>query len=684
MKMLARSAAGIVVIAATLQRLGKNRQKRATGEAPFLPCFLQALEDGTISEKPVAALNNIDIKDSKNIIMYICFFNRDIMYKVIVFLILMFLSANFHKLEAQNQSQVQLAYKYYQAKEYDKALVEFESLYRRSHSQNYLNYMVKCQVNLGLFAEAEKMLKKQIRRNKNNLQNYINLGYVFDKQEETDKAVEQYNYVLKNLPPNHNQIIQIANDFLSKRNFEYAEKTYKKGRSLISYPFHLELANVYAYQRKSQEMIDEYLDMLADNPETSQIITARLQARMNSNYDENFGNLLKKSLIKRIQKNPRRYVYNELLIWYYVQNKDFANAIIQAKAIDKRLKEGGYRLVELGDMAFQNGMYETAKEAYSYVIERYNGNPFYVRAKLAYLNVLYTEVVKGRISSHEDIEHLEKQYHKAINEFGRNTTTIRLIKNLAHLQAFYLNKSNEAVDLLRPVINLPDLSPNLKGACKIELADILLLQDKVWEATLEYAQAEKMNKGNAVGYEASFKRAKLAFFMGDFDWAQAQLAILKGSTTQLIANDAFRLSLLIKDNTGGADTTNAALKYYARAEMLLEQNKQNKALSTLDTLEMRFKTTGLIDDVLFLKAKIAEKSGNIELAIANLKKIIENYAYDLLGDDAAYKLAEIYDYRLKNKEEAMKYYKKIIFDYKGSIYVPEARKRFRALRGDGT
>ncbi len=604
------------------------------------------------------------------------------MNKLFVFFILMFLSANFYKTEAQNQSQVQLAYKYYQAKEYDKALVEFESLYRRSRAQNYLNYMVKCQVELGRFDEAEKMLKKQIRRNKNNLQNYINLGYIFEKQGKTDKAKEEYGYVLKNLPPNHNQIIQIANDFLSKRNFEYAEKTFLRGRNLISYPFHLELANIYAYQRKSGQMINEYLDMLAENPESRQIITARLQARMNSNYDENFGDLLKKNLIKRIQKNPKQYVYNELLIWYYVQNKDFANAIIQAKAIDRRMKEGGYRLVELGDMAFQNGMYETAKEAYEYVIKRYKGNPFYVRAKLAYLNVLYVEVEKGKITSREDIEHLEKQYHEAINEFGRNATTIRLIMNLAHLQAFYLNKSDEALALLRPVINLPDLSPNLKGACKIELADILLLQNKVWEATLEYAQSEKMNKGNAVGYEAAYKRAKLAYFMGDFEWAQAQLDVLKGSTTQLIANDAFRLSLLIKDNTGGADTNNTALKYYARAEMLLEQNKEAEALARLDSLETGFKTNSLIDDVLFLKAKIAKKSGNIELAVANLKKIVENYAFDLLGDDATFELAELYDYRLKNKEEAMKYYKKIIFDYKGSIYVPQARKRFRVLRGD--
>ena len=614
--------------------------------------------------------------------MYFCLLNNvNMKFLYTILLILILTVNNFHKLYAQNQSQIQLAYKYYQEKEYDKALIEFENLYKRTHGQNYLNFMVRCQVELGEYEAAEKILKKQIRKNKNNLQNYINLGFVYEKEGKTDQAEQQYDYVIKNLPPNHNQIIRIANDFLSKRAFEYAEKTYLKGRKLISYPFHLELANVYAYQRKSQEMIDEYLDMLAEDPATSQIVTAHLQSRMNSNYDENFGNILKRSLIKRIQKNPKKFVYNELLIWYYVQQKDFTNAIIQAKAIDKRMKEGGYRLVELGDMAFSNGMYETAKEAYNYVISRYKDSPFYPKAKLAYLNVLYVEVVKGKINSLEDIEKLENKYKEAINEFGRNQTTIRLIKNLAHLQAFYLNKSADALNLLKPVINLPDLNPDLKASCKIELADILLLQNKIWEATLEYAQAEKMTKGTALGYEASFKRAKLAFFMGDFEWAQAQLDVLKGSTTQLIANDAFRLSLLIKDNTGGADTAHTALKYYARAEMFLEQNKKEKALKTLDTLDQQFKTNSLIDDVLFLKAKIAEKEGKIELAIANLKKISENYAYDLLGDDASYKLAELYDYRLNNKEEAMKYYKKVIFDYPGSIYVTESRKRFRALRG---
>ncbi|OQX97961.1 MAG: hypothetical protein B6I20_11680 [Bacteroidetes bacterium 4572_117] len=602
-------------------------------------------------------------------------------YKIIFLLLLMINSLAFHKVDAQSQSKVQLAYKHYQSKEYQKAFVEFESLYKKSRSRVYMNYMVKCLVELKGYDQAERMIKKQIRKNKRDPLNYIELGNIYKLKKNNAKAEEQYQSVIKNLTANKNLIIRVANSFLSKREYSYAETTYLRGRELLPYGFHFELANVYAYQRKSQELIDEYLNLLIESPKSQPSILNRLQSRMNSNFDENFKSILKRALIKRIQKNARAYIYNETLIWYYVQEKDFNNAIIQAKALDRRLKEEGKRLVELGGLASSNGEYEIAKQAYLYVINKHKGSIFYTKAKLAYLTVLYTQVEKGQIRSHEQITNLEKQYLEAIEEFGRNYMTINLIKDFAHLQAFYLDKSQEAVTMLKSIIKLPDLKPLLKGACKIKLADILVLQDSVWEATIEYAQAEKMNKGNAVGYQARFKRAKLAFYMGNFEWAQAQLDVLKGSTSQLIANDAFYLSMLIKDNIG-VDTISKALKYFSRAEMYVGQNKEKSAIQVLDTLENNFKTNSLIDEVLFLKAKIFEKQGNTDAAINCLKKIEAAYANDLLGDDAIYKLAEVFDYLKNNKDEAMKYYKKIIFDYPGSIYVTESRKRFRILRGD--
>ena len=230
-----------------------------------------------------------------------------------------------------------------------------------------------------------------------------------------------------------------------------------------------------------------------------------------------------------------------------------------------------------------------------------------------------------------------------------------------------MNKSDDAIELLNKTLNISTLKPLLKGSLKIEYADILVLKGETDEAILEYAQAEKMNENNEIGHDAKFKRAKLAFYTGNFEWAQAQLDVLKASTSQLIANDAFQLSMLIKDNIG-LDSNETALKYFAKSEMMLQQNKTNEALILLDTLENNYNTHSLIDEVLFLKASIFEKEEKTELQIKMLEKISEKYASDLLGDDAIYKLAQIYDFQLNDKEKAQKYYKRIMFDFQGSIY----------------
>ena len=578
-------------------------------------------------------------------------------------------------------SKVQLAFQYYQSKEYEKAAALFEDLFNESSAQVYLSYTINCLIEIKDFQKAEKMINKQIRKNKRDLLNYIELGYLYKIQNKLKEATEQFDYVIKNLPANQNIINSLASSFVSKREFEYATQCYEKGKKLVTYNFHLELANVYAYQRLSQQMVDEYLDLIAEDPAQVDYVQNNLQSRMVGNFDENLKEIFKKSLIKRIQKETNTFIYSELLVWFYMQENDYGSAIIQAKALDRRRREGGMRIVELGKIALTNNLYNEAKDAFEYVLKNGTESPYYIEAKLGYLDVIYQQVVIGQVTGQEEYKKVEDQFLIAIKEFGGQAETIRLMKDLAHLKAFYLNKSDEAIKLLRDAIDNNRMDAAFKGVCKIELGDILLLQNQVSDAILEYAQAAKMNDANELGDKAKFKRATLAFYTGNFQWAQAQLDILKEGTSKLIANDAFQLSMLIKDNTG-VDSTQTALKYYARAEMCLQQNKDADALKILDTLENSYKTDALISNVLFLKAKIYEMQHNTDKTIFYLDKIAKDYASGLLGDDAIYKLAQIYDYQLDDKKAALEYYKKIIFDFPGSIFVTDARKRFRFLRGD--
>ncbi|MFN8255298.1 MAG: hypothetical protein U0W24_06390 [Bacteroidales bacterium] len=578
-------------------------------------------------------------------------------------------------------TNVQLAFQYYQGKEFEKAAVLFEDLFNETNAQVYLSYAINSLIEIKDFQKAEKMINRQIRKNKNELQNYIELGYLYKTMGKLSEANDQFTHVIKNLPADRNTISLLANSFLSKKEYDFAGQCYEKGRKLLPYGFHSEMANVYAFQRRSQEMIDEYLDLLEEDPAQMEYVQNNVQSRMVGLFDENLKEIFKKSLIKRIQKETNTFIYSEMLVWYYMQENDFGNAIIQAKALDKRRREGGMRLIELGSIALSNNMYFEAADAYSYVLKYGENSPYYIEAKLGYLEVIYQQVIIGQINGEEEYKKVEDQFVKTIKELEYQTTTIRILKDLAHLKAFYLGKSDEAIEILKNAIENERMDAAFKGACKIELGDIYLLKNLVSDAILEYAQAAKLNENNDLGDKAKFKRATLAFYTGNFEWAQAQLQVLKEGTSKLIANDAFQLSMLIEDNTG-LDSAETAMRYYARAEMCLQQNKKEEAIKLLDTLDNNFQTDGLIDDVLFLKSKIFESDGNIDKTITCLEKIANSYGSGLLGDDAVYKLACIYDYQLEDKKKASEFYKKMIFDYPGSIFVTESRKRFRILRGD--
>ena len=216
---------------------------------------------------------------------------------------------------------------------------------------------------------------------------------------------------------------------------------------------------------------------------------------------------------------------------------------------------------------------------------------------------------------------------------------------------------------------------------KIELADILLMTGEVWDASLLYSQVEKDFKNEPVGASAKFKNAKLSYYIGEFDWAKAQLDILKAATSKLIANDAMALSLLISDNSD-LDSTYQALAIYSRADLAEFRNKYDLALLTLDTIFIKYKYHSLFDEAYYKKAEIYINKGLNDSAVVYYKKIITEYPYDILGDDAMYALGVMYEDVYKDKAKAMETYEKLMANYPGSTFMVEARKRFRKLRGD--
>jgi tetratricopeptide (TPR) repeat protein len=582
---------------------------------------------------------------------------------------------------AQTPSDAQLASQYYQGGEYDKALIYYDKLYEKQPNDFYYQYLLKCYLQMEDYKGGEKLIKKHLKTN--NLPKYkVDLGSIYEATQNQSKAKQLYEKTIKNLEPDQQQIIQLANAFVQKGKNEYALQTYLKARKLIRhYPYNIEIAKIYAAQRKHDAMIKEYVSLLEINPSYQVTVQNALLNTISFEKGNKESELLKSELIKMNQKNPSKEIYAEMLIWVYIQMQNFNGALIQAKALDKRLNEDGTRVMHLAEIALTNEKYDIAASAFNYVIDKGNKSYFYIDAKMSLLKCLQTKITSTPDYTKEDLTTLETKYEETIEELGESFQTAPIIRELAQLQAYYLNKIEEAVANLENLLTIRNVDRHLKAQCKLDLGDFLVIKDEIWDASLYYSQVDKDFKYDILGQIAKFKRAKTWYYTGHFKRAKGELDVLKGSTSKLIANDALWLSNLITDNTG-IDTTEIPMQLFAKADLLWTQNKDSFALETMDSITRIYPDHSLSDDILYQKYKMFYKRQKFEISKKYLEELLENYGDDILADNALFSLAELYQNVFKDDEKAMELYQKLLFDYKGSLFTVEARKRFRELRGD--
>ena len=576
-----------------------------------------------------------------------------------------------------------LATKYFQEGNFERAVVLYEKLYNSNPKRYYYTYYLYCLIELNDFQEAKKLIKTQWKSKSSNLQYYVDLGFVNSRSGKPKKAKKLYDEAIDKLIANKQIVTGLANSFLSRGLVDYSLKTYLKGRSLFNdnNSFAYELANLYEGQGDYEKTVDEYICLLETDLSMLNRVQGKLQNIISKDSEQTVDDILRTALLKKSQKNPHESLYSELLLWLSIQQKDFEFALIQAKSLDRRFDENGFLIYNLAKLCVSNEDYATATEAYNYIINKGNKGPLFIESRIGILHSELLELKQQLTTETDQVVDLENQYISTIDDLGLSPASVTLIRDLAFLQAYYLDKQNEAIKNLEKVVDLKSIPKKIRSECKIELADILLFQGEVWEATLLYSQVEKSYKNDPLGHIAKFRNARLSYYIGEFGWAKVQLDVLKAATSKLIANDAMELSLLISDNLD-ADSSTFALELFSKADLFLFQNKNNLALRTLDSIPKLSLWHPLFDEVLFKKAEIKIEMGEFVEADSLLIRLIDNYPDDILGDNALFLRAELYEKQFDDEEVAMELYRELLAKYPGSLYTVEARKKFRQLRGD--
>lgn len=585
-----------------------------------------------------------------------------------------------HKIFAQSDD-IRIANEYYANGEFEKANTTFEKLAKKEENllfiyTNYLNTLLE----LKNLETAEKFVKRMIKNYPEDMLYRVDHYLITLDLQGEEKADKELQSLINEIKQQPEKVDKTAGLLLKKSKPGKAREVYLAGRKAAGdkFAFATGLATVYYYSGETDKMIEELLNLLDSQPAMLESIKNTFQSNLK---DQAEFDMLETSLYSRIQKNPDQIYFNEMLLWLHIQHKNFSKAYLQAKAIDKRNKMQGSKMIEVAKIALENKDYDNAARFYQFVIDEYRNGFNYSMARKSLIQTREEQIKNTYPVDTVKINNLINDYKILISELGKNQVTLDAMRNMALLYAFYKNDKDTAVTILTDAIYQARNDERFKARAKIDLGDILLLKGEPWESTLLYSQVEKAQKDEPLGHEAKLKNAKLAYYKGEFELAQGHLDVLKLATSREIANDAMDLSILIQDNTG-LDTSTAAMAEYAAIDLLLFQNKTDEAMKRCDEMLKDYPNHSLTDEIYWLKAKLYRKMGNPAASIEMLDKIIKSYSFDIMGDDAHYLKAMILEEDLKDTGKAKEVYQELLKKYPGSIFCADARKRFRILRGD--
>lgn len=596
---------------------------------------------------------------------------------------LVFSLQNIEAQNVNNQRQLdeRLAREFYYKKDYEKARDIYKSLYDNFGNTGYFNQYADCLILTGDYEAAEKAYKAFLKKNPKNWKSHVDLAYVYQQQGENDKATKYLNKVLKDVPENKNSINEVAN-LLRARSFnDVAISLFNKAAKNpnINYNFYLEKAYTYNSMLDFENATECYLLYLKENPDQYETVKSRLRVMMMYDLNGNVNDVIRMALLRKTQEEPDNEGYSSLLMWYSLQQQDYEMALTLLKALDKRGK-GDFEndIVNIAQIAYDNKQYDIAIDAYNYILKKHKEGVYYVDATIGLIAAEYAQAVAN--SSHDKgfYEKLSGRIDNAFTEMGYSKETISLITIQAEILAFELGRYDEAKTLLNNALEV-NLSPRNKAELKMKLADIYLFTDEVWEATLLYSQIEKSMKNEPIAHEARFKNAQLRYFIGEFDWANASLRILKSATSKLVANDAMTLSLTISDNL---EYDTIGLQRIAKADYYIYQHRYVLANQMLDSVVAYNPNEVSLPNAFYRKAKIAMNEGDYELADSLYKRVYEGYADSYIADEALIEDALLLENQLNMKEEAMECYSKLFDYYTASVYVAQARKSYRRLRDE--
>ncbi len=613
-------------------------------------------------------------------------------------LCVLFLAGLAHSQPKSNDIKIKLAQSYERGRDYENAIKLYEEVYAKDSSDFTVydalkrNYLLTKR-----YPQAIIIMTRMARQTPKDLSLLSQLGTVYFRNGEEAKGYAMWDQAILIDSTSEVTYSIVASAMNEARLFDKAIATYKRGRAACKNPklFITDLAFLYGNTLQYNDATQEYLKLIVDN--ASQL--GFIQSRMTLYTKTAEGLQATTQAVEQATKaSPDNILYSQLIAWLYMEGKQYEKAFDVYKLIDQKTNAAGHEIYGFADRAAHDKSYMVASKAYQEIIQKYPKFVFLAQAKFGYARMLEelsgtSDTLKlfGQVDpfqkQEKPVSESEPQFSGAISAYKRIVTehprteiaasSLLRVANLLYDRDFNLDEAQSTLEDL--IKNYPQFI-SLIAEGKYLLGDIYLAKGDIDKAEETYQSLNDLRPvGEYLHDKMTLRLAEIMYFRGKWKEAQDQLGGMLSNMTSNTTNDALSLNIFIQENQ---EKNSAALGQFAKADLLKRQRKLSEALAIYQEVFNKDTTSEIGDETLMNMGDVQAQMHHFNDAVATYDRLAYDFNESINLDRAMIKMGQVYELGLHDKAKAIEAYQQLLEKFPNSIYVSEARKKIRELRGD--